>query len=79
LLLRFICKPLLLEARPAGFEPALHGLEVLIGTFATVHQGLQMLTNEPNPGYGLSPMFTGVQPSTFQEYPKLSGVKRLLA
>src|SRR5829696_8834851 len=48
------------EARPAGFEPATRGLEVRIGTFATVRQGSQMPINEPNPNYDLSPMFADV-------------------
>ena len=48
-------------ARPAGFEPATRGLEVRICMFATVRQGPQNLINEPNLGYALSPMFTGVR------------------
>ena len=48
-------------ARPAGFEPATRGLEVRNDTFVTAHQGSPMLTNKPNSGYDLAPMFTGVR------------------
>ena len=60
-MLRFTCKTTFLEARPARFEPATRGLEVRIGTFTTVHQRSQILICKPNPGYGLSSMFTGVR------------------
>ncbi len=49
------------RARPAGFEPATRGLEVRIGTFATVRHGPQNLIIEPNTGNDPSPLFTGVR------------------